>query len=323
MIRGSVVWIFVLTLSVLGMNAATGQGVYPNRSIRIVTTAAGSGSDYCARLIADGLSASLGQPVIIDNRGGSGVIPVEAVTKAPADGYTLLFIGATLWAAALLSPSVTYDPEKDLAPITLAVNAPNILAVHPSVPARTVNELIALAKGRLGKLNYGSGQPGSINHLSGEMFKTMAGVNIAWIPYKGTNASFNALMGGEVDLMFVPANVAVPHLRSGRLKALAVTSAKPSEIVPDLPTVAASLPGYESVARFGLSAPAGTPPAIISRLNRETVRVINMPDKRKRFLDAGNDIIASSPEEYAAVGRAEMARLRKLIRDNGIRADSF
>ncbi len=321
MIRGSVAWICALTLFTSGVDTASGQNTYPSKTIRVVTTAAGSGSDYGARLIADGLAAALGQPVIIDNRGGSGVIPVETVIKAPPDGYTLLFIGTTLWAASLFQPNVTFDAAKDLVPITLAVSAPNILVVHPSMPVGTVRELIALAKSRPGKLNYGSGQSSSTNHLSAELFKSMSGVNIVRIPYKGTTGSFTALMSGEIDMMFMPAAPAAPHLKSGRLKALAITSARPSEIVPGLPTVAETLPGYESVAQFGLSAPAGTPVGIISRLNRETVRVINLPDTRRRFVEAGEDIIGSSPEEYASVARTETARLIKLIKDAGIRPD--
>ncbi len=320
MIQRTHVWGCMLAMMVLGASVASGQN-YPSKPIRIVTTAAGSGNDSFARLIAQGLSANLGQPVIVDNRAGNGIIPVETVVKASPDGYTLLFTGSSLWIASLLSPTPTYDPEKDLAPITLAVSAPNILAVHPSVPAMTVKELIALAKSRPGKLNYGSGQIGTVNLISAEMFNAMAGVKIMRITYRGTNAGFNALIAGEVDLMFVPAAVVAPHLKSGKLRALAVTSAQPSQIVPDLPPVAASLPGYDSVAKFGLSAPAGTPVAVVNRLNQETVRVINLPENKKRFLSAGTDIVASSPEEYAIAGRTEMARLRKLIKEIGIRVD--
>lgn len=311
-------WVFPVGMMVLGVGAASGQD-YPARPIRMVTSEPTGGADFAARLIAQGLSGSLGQQVMVENRGG-GIIAGEVVSRAQPDGYTLLVYGNTLWLLPLMRSNVPYDPLKDFAPITLATRAPTILVVHATVAANSIRELIALAKARPGVLNYPSGAAGGVSHLSGELFKAMAGIDIVRIPFKGTNPALNALLGGQVQLMFATSVAVAPHIKSGRLRALAVTSAEPSALVPGLPTLAASgLPGYESVAMFGVFAPAKTPATLISQLNREIVRVLNRAEVKERVFNAGSEAVGSSPEKFAAAMRAEIAKMGKVIRDAGIR----
>ena len=289
---------------------------YPNRPIRIVTSAAGGGSDFTARQVASGISPPLGQPVIVDNRAG-GIIAAEVVAKSPPDGYTLTVQGA-LWIVPLLSKA-PYEVS-DFAPIVQTERIVNIVAVHPSVPAKAVKDLIALAKARPGELNYASVSIGGSTHLAMELFKSMAGVNIVHVPYKGAAAAVPALMSGEVQLMIFDAGVLAPHVKSGKLRALAVTSAQPSALFPELPTVTASgLPGYESGAMAGLFAPAKTSKAIIDRLNLEIVRVLNRTDVKERFMAAGLEVVASTPEEFTAAIKADTVRLSKVIKDAGIK----
>ncbi|MBI3938829.1 MAG: tripartite tricarboxylate transporter substrate binding protein [Betaproteobacteria bacterium] len=312
---------FSAGMTVLAPGAAWAQN-YPTKPVRVVTTAAGSGSDLGARLISHGLSGNLGQQVIVDNRGGSAVIAAGVVSKAPPDGYTLLYYPSPLWLLPFLQDNVPYDPVKDFSPITWTTMAPNFLVVHPSLPVRSVRELIALAKARPGELNYATGPAGTTNHLSAELFRIRAGVNIVRVPYKGTSPALNALFGGEVHLMFAPAGGVAPHLKSGRLRALAVTSAKPSPLAPGLPTVAASgLPGYESVTMVGMFAPAGTPASLITFLNQEVVRVLNRADVKEKFFGAGVETVGSAPEAFAAAIRADMATMGKVITDAGIRGE--
>ena len=311
----------VLTISigvlVLGTRLVAGQ-TYPDKPIRIVAAAAGGGADYGVRLIVPGLSARLGQQVIVDNRGFTAI---EVAAKAAPDGYTLLYYGSTVWLMPLMQ-EVPYDPVRDLAAITLVNGQPSVLAVHPSLPVRSVRQLIALAKARPGDLNYASGPTGSSGHMAGELLKAMAGVNIVRVPYKGTGPSTLAVLTGEVHLTFITTGAVAPHLKSGRLRALAVTSGQRSALVPDLPTVSASgVPGYESVVLAGIFAPAKTSAAIINRLSQEIVRVINSADVKEKFLDTGAEIIGGTPEQFAATIKSEMARMGKVVKEAGIRAD--
>ncbi|MBI4189464.1 MAG: tripartite tricarboxylate transporter substrate binding protein [Betaproteobacteria bacterium] len=311
------VWMFSVGMMVLGAGVVSGQE-FPNKPIRMVTSPPGGGADFASRLIAQGLSGPLGQQVIVDNRGG--IIPMEIVSKAPPDGYTLL-LSASLWLTPLLQ-NTPYDPVRDFSPITLVGNSPNVLVVHPSLPVKSVKELIALAKARPGELNYASGATGASTHLAAESFKSMAGVDIARIPYKGNGPALNALIGGQVQLMFATAGSVTPHLKSGRLKGLAVTSARPSALAPGLPAVTTSgLAGYESAAPYGIFAPAGTPATLINRLNQEIVRVLKQADVKDRFFNSGIEIVGSSPEGLAATVKSEMARSGKVIKDAGIRAE--
>ena len=312
-----VVSIFSVGLMVVGAGVTSGQD-FPNKPIRIFTSQSGSPSDFIARLLAQGISGPLGQPVIVDNR--VGIIATETVAKAPPDGHTLLFYGPTLWLLPFLRDQVAWDPARDFSTVTWATSAPNILVVHPSLPVKTVRELIALAKARPGELNYGSGLAGSSNHLAAELFKSMAGINIVRVAYKGPAAAFYALIGGQLQLMFPDAGSASPHIKSGGVRALAVGSATPSALTPGLPTLAASgVPGYESGIISAMFAPAKTPATIINRLNQEIVRVLNRADVKERLFNSGVEIVGSSPEELAAKMRSEMTRMGKLIKDAGIR----
>src|SRR5258706_10699878 len=255
-----VAWMFPAGLMVLGAGAASGQN-YPGRPVRIVTGVPGGSLDLTARLIAPKLAERLGQQVIIDNRGG--VLSMEIAAKAPADGYTLLLASGSLWTSQFLRDHVAWDPIRDFAPITLLVTSPNILVVHPSLPARSIKGLIALARSRAGELNYSSGQTGSSSHIAGELFKSMARVNIVRVAYKGQGAAMLSLITGESQVSFPNAASAGPFMQSGKLRALAVTTAQPSPLAPGLPTVAAAgLPGYESSAILGMVAPAKSPAAV-------------------------------------------------------------
>ena len=291
---------------------------YPAKPIRIATSPIGGGTDSVARLVAQGLS-TLGQPVIVDNR--PAVIAGELVSKASPDGYTLLVASGALWIGALLQ-NVPYDPVRDFAPISMTTRSPNILVVHPSIPAKSVQELVALAKARPGELNYGSAGTGTSPHLAGELFKALSGTSILHIPFKGTAQALTALLGGQIQLIFSSTSAAAPHVTSARLRALAVTSAQPTALVPGLPTVAASgVPGYEMISVDGVFAPARTSGAIIGRLNQELVRFLNSSAMKDQFQNSGSEAEGSSPEEFAAAVKSEMSRLGKLIRDVGIKTD--
>ena len=299
--------------------SAYGQQDYPNKPIRILTSEAGGAGDVAARMIAQGISGPLGQQVIVDNRG---IIAGEMTAKAPPDGYTLLYYGSTVWLVPFLRDTVPYDPVKDFAPITLANKQAAVLVVHPAVPVSSVKELIELAKAKPGALNYGSGPAGSPNHLQAELFKSMAGVNIVRIPYKGIAPALNDLIAGQLQLMFPSASSVTPHIKSGRMRALAVTSAQPSPMLPGLPSIAGSgLPGYESVFMLGMFAPARTPAAIITRVNQEVVKVLNRTDVKEKFFGMGTESVGSTPEAFAAAIREDMTSMGKVIKDAGIRED--
>lgn len=290
---------------------------YPNRPIRVVTAAVGGGIDFTARLVAHGLTGSLGQQVIVDNRGGTNVAP-QTVAKATPDGYTILVHNNTVWIAPLLD-KVPYDYEQELAPISLTSRSPNILVVHPSLPVNSVRELIVLGKARPGEINYASGPIGASNHLAAELFKALAGVNLVRIGYKGGGPALNDLISGQVPVMFATTGSVTAHVRSGKLKGLAVTSAEPSALAPGLPTVAASgVPGYVSEAIYGMFAPAKTPVAIINRLHQETARFLGMPETKQRFFNSGVEVVGNSPQEFAAVIKSEANRLGKVIKSAGI-----
>jgi len=299
--------------------AAYGQN-YPYKPIRIVTSEPGSGTDLMARLIGQRLTDSFGRQVLVDNRGGT--LAREVVLKAPPDGYTLLLSGTSLWLSPFMREHAPYDPLRDFSPITLAASSPNVLAVHPSLPVESVKDLVALARSKPGELNYASGSTGAPTHLAAELFKAMAGVDIVRIPYKGTGPAINALLGGQVQVMFVSTTSVAPHVKVGKLKALAVCTAQPSVLAPGLPTVtAAGLPGYEATSLFGMFAPANTPAALINRLNREIVQALNRAEVKERLSSAGVETIGSSPAELAATMKSEMARWGKLIKSAGIRED--
>ena len=294
---------------------------YPTKPLRMLTAEPGGGSDVAARVIAPGLAAGLGQPVVVDNRGG-GMIIAEITARAPADGYTLLTYSSSLWLIPLMRAHTPYDPLRDYAPVTLIGKSPMVLVTHPSVAATTVKELIALAKARPGELNFASGPSGAVPHLSAELFKFMADINIVHVPFKGVGAAVVDLIGGRTQMMMPNASAALPHIKSGRLRGLAVTSAQPSALAPGLPTLAASgLPGYESVAMYAVFTPAKTPAAIVQRLNREIVAHLHRSEVKEKFLNMSTDITAGTPQALADTMRAEMARMGKVIKAARIRVD--
>jgi tripartite-type tricarboxylate transporter receptor subunit TctC len=300
---------------------ALAQDNYPNRPIRmVVAIPAGSGTDTVARLIAQGLSERLGRQVVVENRPGAGtIIGNETVAKAKPDGYTLLMNGAALTIAPAMYKKLPYDTARDFAPITIAVSSPNLIAVHPSVPATSVREMIALAKARPGQILFSSGGRGTNSHLATELFASMAQVRMTHVPYKGSTPGVVALMAGEVALMTNSVSTLQPHVRSGKLRALGVASARRVAVAPDIPTIAeAGLPGYESAQWSGLLAPAGTPQEIIGRLHRETVAILRAPDMRERLAGDGSELVANSPEEFAAFIKAELVKWAAVVKATGI-----
>ncbi len=308
-----------LVIALLAAPLAAAQS-FPAKPIRIVTGGAGGVLDLSARVIGQELTASLGQQVIVENR-PTGVMSGEIVSRASPDGYTLILTGSTLWIIPLLQ-KVPFDPIRDFAPVTLTVTTPNVAIVHPGVPAKGIRELIAIARASPGKLNYGTSGVGTANHLAAELFNLMAGVNIVRVNYKSPGAALNDVIAGQLQLMFATAPTVAPLIKSGRLRALAVTSLKPSALAPELPTIAESgLPGYEMVTINGLLAPARTPPALIGRLHSEVVRAMNKPEVRERLFASGVEVVGSTPAELAATMKADSAKISKLIRDAGIRGE--
>ena len=304
----------MLCIALQLMHADTHAQSYPTRPIRIVSAEVGGGGDFAARLIARGISGPLGQPVIVDNR--AGIIPAVTVAKAVPDGYTYLFHGSTIWLSPFLQENLPYDPIRDLSPVTWAVSQPNVLVVHPSLPVSSVGQLLAHAKANPGVLNYASSGTGGTPHLAGELFKSMTGLNVVRVNYKGVGAALTAQIAGEVHMMFSTTSSVVPHVKSGRIRALAVTSAQPSSLAPGLPTMAASgVPGYEVISILAMFAPAGTPAPVIARVNQEIVRYLNAPDVKDKFLASGVEVVASSPQQLAATLKSEMAKWGKVIKN--------
>lgn len=290
---------------------------YPARLIRIVTSPPGGSNDFTARLIMKGLTEKAGWQIVIDNR--ATIVAPEVVARAAPDGYTFLVAGGSFISGTLLE-KLSYDPLRDFAAISITHRQPNILVVHPSVPARSVRELIALAKARPGVLNYGSAGAGSTNHLAAELFNSMAGVKTVRINYKGVGPAVNALVSGEVHLMLVNLPAVAAYIEAGRLRQLAITSTEPSPLRPGLPTMAAAgVPGFESFLLSGAYAPAGTPAAIVNRLNQEIVRAINLPEIKEKFLALGVETVGSSPQEATAAIKSEIAKVGTLIKEAGIR----
>lgn len=305
-------------LLITGMGAASAQ-TYPVKPIRIIASDAGGGSDIATRIIAQSITAPLGQPVLVENRAG-GVIAGETVAKAPPDGYTILFYGNALWLLSLMRSKVPYDTLRDFAPISLGIVSPSVLTVHPSLPVKSVKDLIAMAKARPGQLNYASPAIGTSTHMAMELFKSMAGVNIVRVAYKGGGAAFNDLLAGQVDLAFVVTTLAAPNIKSGRLRGLAISSAAPSPLLPGVPTVAATgLPGYESLALVAYFAPAKTPDAIINRLNQEIVRALARPEIKEKFIAMGVEGVGTTPEELTNLIKSEIVKWGKVIKEAGIR----
>jgi len=312
-------WPFVVALALTAAATAQAQS-FPAKPIRIITSGVGGAGDVASRLVAQGIAPALGQQVIVDNR-ASGPIPVEVTLKSPADGYTLMLYGSTVWLGPYLRANAP-DPLRDFAPISLAATAPNILVVHPSLPVKNVKEFVALARARPGALNYGTTGIGSSPHLAAELFQAMAGVQFVRISYKGAGAALTDLIGGQIQLSFATASSVSPHLKTGRLRALGVSSARESILLPGLTTIAAAgLPGYESSSLQGVFAPAGVPAPILQKLSQEIMRYLHSSDAREKFLAVGVEVVGSTPEQFTAAMKTEMSRMGKVIRDAGIRED--
>ena len=299
----------------------TATAGYPNRPIRMVTSAAGGASDFAARLVALGIGSRLQQPIIIDNRGG-GTASVEIVAKAPPTGYTLYYSSSLLWMLPLLQEHVSFDTFRDFSPVSLVVSSPGIVVVNPTVAAKSMKELILLAKARPGALNYGSGGSGSTWHLSMELFKFMAGVDIVRVAFKGTNPALLAVLSGDIQMMMTSPSDLGAYIKAGRIRALGVTGTSRFAAFPDLPTVAESgLPGYEYGQMSGIFAPAKTPKPIIDLLNREIVRALGRAEVREQFMNGSLEVVGSSPEQFEAKIKGEMDRLGKVIKVAGIHAE--
>ena len=312
----------VIALGLLWSVSATAQapaGAYPAKPIRLIV---GPGPDSLARLFGQKLTEAWGQPVLVDQRGGGGgTISAEVVAKAPPDGYTLLLATGT-HAINPLVYKAAYDIVRDFEPVTLLGSTPFVLAVHPSVPAHSVAELIALAKAQPGKLNYGSGGNGTPPHLATELFKSMAGVDLVHVPYKTVAAAITDLIAGQVQVMFTVGPAGLPQIKAGRIRGLAVSTARRSSFAPDLPTIAESgLPGFDVFGWNGVLAPAGTPKPIIARLHRALTEAMREPEVRTRMAGFGFEPVGNTPEEFAEFLKADVARWAKVVKESGAHVD--
>lgn len=319
---------FAVRLCLAALLACAGNAcaqVWPAKPLRlIVPYPPGGSADILARAIGQKLADGLGQPVAIDNRPGAGTaIGAEAAAKSPPDGYTIML--GTVSSHAInpaLNPALKYDPLKDFAPVSLVASIPFVLLVHPSLPARSVQELIALARAKPGALNFSSAGTGTSNHLAGELLKSLTGTFMVHIPYKGSAPALTDLLAGQVNLMFDLVLTAQPHVKSGAARALAVTGRERSAALPGVPSVAESgIPGYEVSAWFGLFAPAGTAAAIINTLNAQTVRTMGLADLRDRLASQGAEAVTNTPEEFAAYVKEELGKWTRVVKTAGIKAD--
>ncbi len=312
---------FCLAIVAFALSAGAAE-TYPTRPIRfIVPFPPGGGNDTMARTVGYKLSDALGQQVVIDNRAGAGgVIGAETAAHSLPDGYTLFLGGVGSHGVnPNLNPKLPYDPIKDFAPISLIGSAPLLLAVHPSVQAKTVKELVQLAKAKPGALNFASNGNGSSSHLAAEMFKMMTATSMTHVPYKGLSPALNDLLSGQVQLMFSSTVAILPQVKSGKLRPLALTGAKRSSALPEVPTVAeAGVPGYVTSSWYGVLAPAGTPKPVIDRLSREIIKIVQMPEVRERLAGEGAEPVGSTPAEFAAHIKAELARWSKVIKQANI-----
>lgn len=317
-------WRWLPILFVLSCAAAFAQG-YPNRPIRIVVPfPAGGGADSTARILGQKLAERWGQQVLVDNRSGAaGNIGTELVARAAPDGYTLgIGVNGTHAINPSLYPKLSFDPVRDFAPVALAISVPALLLVHPSFPAASVKQLIALAKARPGEINYASGGVGTPPHIMAELFASMAGIKLGHVPYKGAAPAAIDVIAGFVPMMFDNLVSGLPHVKSRKVRALGVTSAARSAVVPDIPTIAeAGLPGYEAVTWIAVFAPAGTPREIVTRLNAEIIAILAAPDVRERFAAMGATVGGGTPEQLATLLRDDLARWARVIKAANIRLE--
>jgi tripartite-type tricarboxylate transporter receptor subunit TctC len=316
---------FMLAALAMPISGGVFAQAYPNHPVRLVVPfSAGAGvTDIMSRLLAQRLGTSLGQPIVIDNRPGAGGIPAtDFVAKSAADGYTLLMTNVSFAANPYLYSKLPYDPVKDFVPVAMVNSAPLLLVVNPAVPANSVKELLAYAKSHPGQLNYGSGGVGSTPHLSGELFKSLSGMDAVHVPYKGGTPALNDLMGGQLSFMIENMPGTMPFVKAGKLRALAITSPQRSSLAPTLPTMAeAGVPGYEVIGWNGLVAPKGTPPEIVARLHTEVAKILREPEVKQQLAALGAEPVGSTQEEFGKFIKAEMTRWGKIIKEKGIRAD--
>jgi tripartite-type tricarboxylate transporter receptor subunit TctC len=313
-----------MTVAAYAQPAKQSASTYPTKSIRlIVPFAPGGSNDIMARLTAQKFSEAFGQQVVVDNRAGaSGIIGTDIAAKAPPDGYTLLMMSLTFAVNPSLFRKLPYDTSRDLTPVTLVASAPLMLVVHPSIPAKSVQEFVAYAKANPGKLNFGSGGPGTTPHLAGEMLKMMSGAQMTHVPYKGGGPALTDLIGGQIQLMLENIPSTLPHAKSGKLRALAVTALKRSALVPDLPTLdEAGMKGYEIVGWNGLFVPAGTPRAIVTTLHAATAKALAQPDMKERLATLGAEGVGNAPDEFKAFVQAEIKKWARVVKEAGLKVE--
>lgn len=291
--------------------------------MRIVTAEAGGGSDYSARLMAQGLGSTLGQHVVVENRqGGNGVIAIDTAAKAASDGYTMLVYNNSMWILSLIKKKLPYDPVSDFTPVASIISVPNVLVVHPSVQATSTADLIALVKAGSTGLGYASAGIGTTSHISGALFVSMASANLLHVPYKGSASALTGIIGGHVQVMFPNAAAAMPHMKSGKLRALGITSLRPSRLFPELPAVSESgLPSFESVSTFGLFVPAKTPAGVVSQLNQAVAQILGKADVKEKFLNVGAETVGGPPAVLVNTIKTDLRRLAPVIKSAGISED--
>lgn len=314
----------VLAIALMAGAAPLSAQTYPAKSIRfLVGFPPGGGSDIMARSVSQRLSESLGRQVVVDNRPGANAnIAAETAARSLPDGYTMVLISAPHAVSKSLYRSLAYDLEKDLTPIALLGTVPHALIVHPSLPAKSVKELVSLARAKSGQLTVASAGVGATDHIAAEMFASMAKVKYLHVPYKGSGPALVDLVSGQVAAMFASMPSAVPYVRNGRVRCFAVTGAKRAEVMPEIPTIAESgLPGYDLTTWYGIMFPAGTPREIVARMNTEINRVISLPDVRERLAAVGAETLGGTPETYSAVIKSDVARFTKLVKDANIQAE--
>jgi tripartite-type tricarboxylate transporter receptor subunit TctC len=319
-------WFLVVVLYAFSCAAVLAQGPaeYPSKPIKLILPfPPGGGTDILGRIIAERMAQDLGQPVVIENRGGAGGnVGAEAAAHSPPDGYTIVLVAPSLAISPSLYSKLNYDPVRDLAPVSLVGTVPNVMVTNPGVPAKDLKEFIALAKSKPGGMNFGSGGPGTSNHLAGELFNVEAGVKLVHVPYKGVNLAMNDVIAGQVQLVVIGLPAALPFIKAGRLRALAVINPTRLAAIPDVPTAAeAGLPNYEVTTWYGVLAPAGTPKPVIAKLNAELVKVMHAPDLQERLATTGTEPRTSTPEEFGDFIRQEMAKWGKVVREAGLKAD--
>ncbi len=320
----------LLPLAVLGTALAPWPApaqttdAWPSKPLRfILPFPPGGGTDILGRLIAERMTASLGQPVVTENRGGAGGnVGAEAAARSAPDGYTIVLVAPSLAISTSLYSKLSYDAVKDFAPVSLVATVPNVMVTHPSVPASTLAEFIRLAKTKPGEMNFGSGGSGTSNHLAGELFNIVAGVKLVHVPYKGVNLAMNDVLSGQIHLVVIGVPAAAPHIKAGKLRALALVAPQRAAALPEVPTVAeAGLPKFEVTTWYGVLAPAGTSRTIVTRLNADLVKIMHSPDLKERLAAMATDPATSTPEEFAEYIKREIVKWGEVVRQAGLKAE--